>query len=153
MVSKTIERVRIALIFCGLSLSATVMVPAPAAAELMEACAPDISSLCEGIQEGRGRISACLFAHSNKISPACVPELDKVTSTRMFQSRIPQGIHSLNDTAYEASLREICAPDIKNHCSNVKPGDDRLLACLYAWNTKVSAACRNEARTALDHLK
>ena len=135
-------------------LAALIIAPSPvAAAGLMEACAPDIGSLCKGVKEGRGRISACLFAHSNKVSPACKPELTKVTSSRMFERQIPQGVHSLNDTPYEAELRKTCAPDIGKLCKGVAPGDDRLLACLYAWNTRVSQACRTEAKTVLDHLK
>ncbi|MEM9105959.1 MAG: cysteine rich repeat-containing protein [Pseudomonadota bacterium] len=153
MFRKTFEKARVALIVSAITLPAMMMGSSPALAELMAACEPEINSLCNGVREGRGRISACLFAHSNKISPACSPELAKVTSSRMFQRHIPQGVHSLNDTAYEASLRKICAPDIANHCSNVKPGDDRLLACLYAWNNKVSSACQSEAKVALDHLK
>ncbi len=119
----------------------------------MEACSKDITSLCSGIKEGRGRISACLFAHSNKISAACKPELDKVTSSRMFERMIPNGIHTLNDTPYEAGLRKACDADFKKLCTGVAPGDDRLLACLYAWSTKVSKACRDEAKTVLDQIK
>ncbi len=123
------------------------------ASGLMEACSKDISSLCGGIKEGRGRISACLFAHSNKISAACKPELDKVTTSRMFERMIPNGIRTLNDTPYEAELRKACGSDFNKLCSGVAAGDDRLLACLYAWSTKVSKGCRTEAKTVLDQLR
>ena len=109
--------------------------------------------MCSGIKEGRGRISACLFAHSNKVSAACDPELTKVTSGRMFERMIPHGIRNLNDTPYEADLREACDADFKKLCSDVATGDDRHLACLYAWSNRVSKTCQTEAKTVLDHLK
>ncbi|WP_419906992.1 cysteine rich repeat-containing protein [Hoeflea sp.] len=122
------------------------------AAGLMEACKADIDANCKGVREGRGRISACLYAHSNKISKMCEPELKKVTTSRIFERMIPPDVRSKNDTAYEANLRKICASDIKVHCAGVKPGQDRTLACLYAWTNRLSAACRTEAKTVLDHL-
>ncbi|MEM6460313.1 MAG: cysteine rich repeat-containing protein [Pseudomonadota bacterium] len=136
------------------ALLIALSVSAPARASgLMAACAADISSLCSGIKEGRGRISACLYSHENKVSADCKPELSKVTSSRMFERMIPHEIQQKNDTPYEAGLREICASDIKSLCSDVKPGEDRLLACLYGWSNRVTKACQAEAKTALDHLK
>ena len=123
------------------------------AAGLMEACKTDIDSNCKGVREGRGRISACLYAHSNKMSKMCEPELSKVTTSRMFERMIPHEVRSKNDTAYEAALRKTCASDIKTHCADVKPGQDRILACLYGWTNRLSGACRAEAKTVLDHLR
>ncbi len=123
------------------------------AAGLMDACSADIASLCKDINKGRGRISACLYAHSNKVSAACKPELSKVTSGSTFERMIPAGIRNLNNTPYEAGLRKICAADIKAFCPDVAAGEDRLLGCLYAWSNRVSKACRTEAKTVLDQLK
>lgn len=127
---------------------------APAhASELMTACSPDIASQCKGVSEGRGRVSACLYGHNDKLSAACKPELSKVTTGSMFKRMIPAGIRNLNDTPYEAELRQACSADIASLCSTVAPGDDRLLACLYAFGNKVSSGCRSEAKTVLEHLK
>jgi hypothetical protein len=38
-------------------------------------------------------------------------------------------------------LHGACKADIEKYCSNVEPGDGRLLACLYAHEDKVSEAC------------
>ena len=139
----------VALVF-PMTVGTTHTVPA---AGLMEACKADINSNCKGVPEGRGRISACLYAHSNKVSAMCEPELSKVTTSHTFERMIPAEVRNKNDTAYEAALRKTCAADIKAHCTGVKPGQDRILACLYGWTNRLSSACRTEAKTVLDHLK
>ncbi|MDA4845448.1 cysteine rich repeat-containing protein [Hoeflea poritis] len=83
----------------------------------------------------------------------CEPELTKVTTSRMFERMIPHEVRSKNDTAYEETLRKTCAADIKAHCADVKPGEDRILACLYGWTNRLSGPCRTEAKTVLDHLQ
>ncbi|MES0810836.1 hypothetical protein ABLO27_15235 [Roseibium sp. SCPC15] len=123
------------------------------ASGLMTACSTDIASLCNGVREGRGRISACLFAHDNKISTSCRPELTKVTTSRMFEKMIPPDVLKMRNTPGEAKLRQVCAADINSRCKGVPPGKGRLLACLYAWSNKVSQPCHAEAKSVLEHLK
>lgn len=36
---------------------------------------------------------------------------------------------------------EACKPEIENYCSQVSPGDGRLLACFYAHEDKLSGRC------------
>ena len=38
-------------------------------------------------------------------------------------------------------VKESCAAEIKQFCSQVTPGDGRLLACFYAHGDKVSVGC------------
>jgi len=146
--------IRIAAFALGfLALHGMAAIPPVHASELMTTCSPDIESQCKGVSEGRGRISACLYGHNDKLSAACKPEVAKITTGSMFKRMIPAGIRDLNDTPYEAELRKACASDINSLCSTVAPGDDRLLACLYAFGNKVSSGCRSEAKTVLEHLK
>lgn len=118
------------------------------ASSLMTACKVDVASLCNGVKEGRGRISACLFAHGNKISGACKPELTKVTRSGTFKRMVPAGLNSLKGTARDSKFREICAKDIRSHCAGVGP-TDRLLACLYAWSGRIGKPCHAEAKAIL----
>ncbi len=145
---------RTAMLALGLALPIATGTPSLLqASELMTACSADIASLCKDVKEGRGRISACLYARENKVSSACKPALAKITTDSMFERMIPDSIRNLNDTPYEAELRKSCATDIKAHCSGVSPGEDRLLACLYASNEKVSKSCRDEAKTVLEKIR
>jgi len=38
-------------------------------------------------------------------------------------------------------VMKACEPEIKTYCSQVTPGEGRLLACFYAHGDKVSARC------------
>ncbi len=117
------------------------------AGSLMTACSPDIASLCKGVREGRGRISACLFAHGNRISAPCKPELSKVARKVAFKPGAPAG------AADEARLKKVCATDIRSHCKGIAPGEGRLLACLYAWSNRVSSPCEAEAKAMISSMR
>jgi hypothetical protein len=40
-----------------------------------------------------------------------------------------------------AGVLEACQPEIEAYCSQVTPGEGRLLACFYAHGDKISARC------------
>ncbi|RIA47788.1 cysteine rich repeat-containing protein [Dichotomicrobium thermohalophilum] len=39
------------------------------------------------------------------------------------------------------NVREACAKDMKTFCSQVTPGDGRMVACFYAHEDKISVGC------------
>lgn len=45
-----------------------------------------------------------------------------------------------------------CAPEIKNFCSRVTPGNGRLAACFYAHEDRLSAVCVNSLYNAAQAL-
>lgn len=50
---------------------------------------------------------------------------------------------------------EACQPEIETYCSQVTPGDGRLLACFYAHEDKISGSCSwalYQASAALEEL-
>ena len=47
-----------------------------------------------------------------------------------------------SDSANSQTLATDCAPEIRSHCSTVTPGDSRIIACLIAYEDKISAECR-----------
>jgi hypothetical protein len=58
------------------------------------------------------------------------------------------------DDAIEMAI-EACKPEIENYCSQVTPGDGRLLACFFAHEDKVSGKCSwaiYQASVALDEF-
>lgn len=40
------------------------------------------------------------------------------------------------------SVMESCKPEIESYCSQVTPGEGRLLACFYAHEDKISGRCQ-----------
>ena len=142
---------RLAIAMCAGALAS--LTSSALAAGLMVACEAEITANCAGVSSGRGRISACLYAHGDKLSGACKTEVAKVSSGRSVHRNVPAGVLSLQGSEYEAGLREACTSDANKLCSGVKIGKARILSCLYSRSNKVSKACAAEAKMVLDQLK
>jgi hypothetical protein len=44
-------------------------------------------------------------------------------------------------TAKVTKLESVCAKDIKKYCSNVTPGEGRMIYCMQAYEDKISPKC------------
>jgi hypothetical protein len=51
-------------------------------------------------------------------------------------------------TARVKKLESACAKDIKKYCSNVTPGEGRLIYCMQAYEDKISPSCAFELEEA-----
>jgi len=133
----------------GLLAASITTLPNTAQADnLMGACEAEIAANCTGVSKGRGRISACLMAHDDKLSGACKTEVAKVSNSRTFKRYIPAGVWSLQGSKYEAGLRKACTSDMNKLCPSVKTGNGRILACLYSRSNSVSKACSSQVKMA-----
>lgn len=105
-----------------------VAMTAPAsAASLLEACETDIATYCAKVEPGNGRISACLYAHEDKVSDACDAATAEMSDVMdMFFSRMRE-------------MHIACGADVAEHCGGVAVGGGRIMACLR--EAKVSDAC------------
>lgn len=138
-------------IMCAAGLLAASLSALPNTAladNLMSACAADIAVNCTGVPKGRGRISACLMAHDDKLSGGCKAEVATVRNSRVFKRYTPAGGWSLQGSKYEAGLRKACTSDMNRLCSSVKDGGGRILACLYSRSNSVSKACSSQVKMA-----
>jgi hypothetical protein len=148
----TVRSFAIRIVFAAglLAASLTALPNTVQANNLMAACEAEIAVKCTGVSKGRGRISACLYAHDDKLSGACRVEVAKVSNSSTFQRYIPTGVRSLQGSGYEASLRKACTSDADKLCTRVKTGNGRILACLYARSNSVRKACSSKAKMVLD---
>ena len=78
----------------GLALPA-----APARADLITACAPEIQRFCADVSSGRGRISACLASEMARLSAACRPEAQGVMQSPLTPGYVRRAL----DTSFKAS--------------------------------------------------
>jgi len=62
----------------------------------------------------------------------CAPKRRHVDTTRTPQAMMERAT---------AEVEKGCAADLQNFCATVTPGDQRLLACLYAFSDQLSAPC------------
>jgi hypothetical protein len=103
--------------------------PEAYAAALKRSCAAELKSRCTGVQEGRGRLLACLYAYENKLSARC----GEVVFDSM--ERLGEAIGSL------ANVRRVCEGDVRRLCNGVAAGNGNLVGCLSQTRRNVSSQC------------
>lgn len=94
-----------------------------------EGCKQELTTFCKDVTPGEGRILACLYAFSDKLSPRC--------EFALYDS-ISQLDRALTNMVYTASE---CRDDLKSLCGDIKPGEGRLLDCLNRGGDKLSSRC------------
>lgn len=94
-----------------------------------EGCHDEMTTFCKDVTPGEGRILACLYAFQDKVSARCefalydsISQLDRV----------------LSNLSYVASE---CSDDFEKHCSEIQPGEGRILECLNKNEDQVSQRC------------
>jgi len=95
-----------------------------------EGCKAEIQTYCKGVTPGEGRVLACLYAYQDKLSGRCEYALYDASV------QLERVVNALTYVANE------CRGDLQAYCSNVKPGEGRLLDCLDKNKAKVSARCK-----------
>ena len=92
-------------------------------------CEKELTSYCKDVTVGEGRVLACLYAYSDKLSGQCeYALLDAAVQLERF-------VAALTYVANE------CDADLDKFCANVAVGEGRLLNCLELNTEKVSARC------------
>lgn len=103
---------------------------APAgAADILAACADDVSEYCPAVELGHGRLAACLYAHETVISDGCYAATSDVGD--------------ILDTMFDGlrAILEMCGQDIAAHCGTVQPGEGRIFTCLAEHQADLSPSC------------
>lgn len=95
-----------------------------------EGCKADLEKYCKGVEPGEGRLLACLYSHGDKISGRCEYAVYDAAS------QLERALTALSYVANE------CKDDLKAFCSNIKPGEGRLMQCIDKNMSKVSGRCK-----------
>jgi hypothetical protein len=95
-----------------------------------DGCSKEINTYCKGVTPGEGRILACIFAYQDKLSNRCEYALYDAAA------QLERAITALTYLANE------CRNDLKTFCSDVKPGEGRLINCIDKNMEKVSSRCK-----------
>ena len=95
-----------------------------------DGCKAEIGFYCKNVTPGEARVVACLYAHEDKLSNRCEYAIyDAATQLQ----------RAVNALAYAASE---CRDDLKAYCSDIAPGEGRLVQCLDKNKDKISARCK-----------
>ena len=76
------------------------------------------------------RLLACLYAYSDKISTRCEYSIYDAAA---------QLERALNTLSY---LANECRDDLKTYCSDIKPGEGRLIDCIAKKKDAISDRCK-----------
>jgi hypothetical protein len=95
-----------------------------------DGCSKEINTYCKEVTPGEGRILACIFAYQDKLSNRCEYALYDAAA------QLERAIAALTYLANE------CRNDLKTFCSDVKPGEGRLINCIDKNMAKVSSRCK-----------
>ena len=118
-------------VFCALALAAGESSAQKGMVDtLADGCKKELETYCKDITQGEGRIVACLYAYSDKLSAQCEYALYDVAD------QLKRAVAELTYVANE------CKEDLKSHCANIKPGEGRLLACIEKQGDKISSRCK-----------
>ena len=106
------------------------------AADILTACATDVSNYCDVVEPGYGRLFACLYAHETVISDACLEATSDMSD--------------LLDTFFEGTrtVLQECGTDIRNLCGDVQAGEGRIFTCLGEHTAELSDGCKG----VMDHV-
>jgi hypothetical protein len=92
-------------------------------------CEKELITLCKDVTPGEGRILACIYAHSDKLSGQCEYALyDAAVQLERF-------VAALSYVANE------CRADLDKFCTGTKIGKGRLLKCLDDNKSGLSSRC------------
>ena len=92
-------------------------------------CEKELTSYCKDVTPGEGRILACLYAHSDKLTGQCEYALyDAAVQLERF-------VAALSYVANE------CDADLEKFCADIAVGEGRVLKCLDENSSKISARC------------
>ena len=96
----------------------------------LQGCKTELDTYCKDVTPGEGRILACIYAHDDKLSNRCEYAMyDSATQLERIMEALSYAINE-------------CDSDLEKYCSNVEPGEGRLLTCLDKNSKTVSTACK-----------
>ena len=125
---------------CVLLLMGVLLLATSAFAEsnivktVKEGCKKEIKTYCKTVTPGQGRVLACLYSHSEKLSNRCEYALYDAAV------QLERAVAALTYIANE------CNDDIRTYCSAIRPGGGRILRCLESNEDKISDRCKRAAK-------
>ena len=96
----------------------------------LKGCKTELDSYCKDVTPGDNRLLACIYAHQDKLSARCEYALYDASA------QLERAVAALSYVAGE------CDNDLELYCTEIAPGEGRLLACLDRNDRKVSERCK-----------
>ena len=97
---------------------------------VVDGCKTELETYCQDVTPGQGRVLACLYSRSDKLSNRCEYALYDAAA------QLERAVAALSFLVNE------CRDDLAKLCSDVPAGEGRLAECLAKNETKVSDRCK-----------
>ncbi len=97
---------------------------------VLKGCDKELKTYCKDVTPGEGRVLACLYSYWDKLSDQCDNALYDAAA------QLARAVSALSYVVNE------CRDDLKTYCSDIQPGEGRLLQCMDRNYTKVSKRCK-----------
>jgi hypothetical protein len=113
------------MVFGGSALAQQTLVDS-----VLKGCDKELKTYCKDVTPGEGRVLACLYSFWDKLSDQCDNALYDAAA------QLARAVSALSYVVNE------CRDDLKTYCSDIQPGEGRLLQCMDRNYTKVSKRCK-----------
>jgi hypothetical protein len=97
---------------------------------VVKGCDKEIKTYCKDVTPGEGRVLACLYSFWDKLSDQCDNALYDAAA------QLDRALTALSYVVNE------CRDDMKTYCSDIQPGEGRLLQCMDRNSAKLSRRCK-----------
>jgi hypothetical protein len=97
---------------------------------VVKGCDKELKTYCKDVTPGEGRVLACLYSFWDKLSDQCDNALYDAAA------QLARAVSALSYVVNE------CRDDMKTYCSDIQPGEGRLLQCMDRNYAKVSKRCK-----------
>ena len=133
------------IFFLGFVLALTPIASSSAqesvAEMILNDCKKALVDHCSKVTPGRGRIVACLYAHSDKLSDQCSLSLEiGVVQLRMILSAVSHVV-------------EQCQADLDKYCGDVEIGGGRMYQCMSKNRANLEQKCKTALIKVEEDLK
>ena len=122
------------LVLLAMTVWFLTTMPALAAEDLVQTvvngCKQELTTYCKDVTPGEGRVLACLYARSDKLSGQC--EYALYDAAAQLERAVAALSYMINE----------CKDDLQKICSGVSAGQGRLLNCLEKNDSQVSGRCK-----------
>ena len=98
---------------------------------VLEGCEKEFETYCKNVTPGEGRLLACFYAYSDKLSNRCEYAIYDAAT------QLERAVNALTFLANE------CRDDLKKYCSGVQPGEGRLAECIAKKKDVITDRCKN----------
>jgi hypothetical protein len=98
-------------------------------------CKDDMKKLCGDVKGDHDAKMMCMKEHADQLSDACKKHVEEYKDKTK-------------------AMMDACNDDVVKYCSDVKPGEGRMVKCLKEHKNDVSQACKDEmGKMKKDHDK